>query len=576
MNNGTAGLESTVAELRQAVLSLQQRVEVLEATVASSSSAPRAREEGAPQAAATKAARRDPYDPIAILTLVGRLFLVLAGGFFLRAMTESGVLVPPLGLSVGFGYAMVWLYFADRAGGRAEVPGAVFHALGAALIAYPLLVEAATKFKVLGGTSSAMAVTLLTAAMLFVAAHRRLRAVGWITVLGALPTSAVLLSQTGVIAPFALFLIVFGVATLWFGYTLDWWGMRWPAALAADVVVIGVTLRVLAPEQPDAPLVALLLQLSLLGGYVVSIAIRTLVRGRNVVPFEVAQTAAALVVGFGGALYLTRVTGILPAAIGGLSIAAGAASYGVAVVFLDRRKDNGRNVYYYTTLGLVHVVAGCALILGSDVLGVACALLAVVAAGLWARFGRSFMLVHSAAYLLVAGLVSGTLLYGALALAGASAGPWVMPGVAVLAVLVAAVLAAMLTSARRNPAGERIASGLRLVIAMVLLAAAASCVIGYVAPVFGGSTDGGVAPGVLATVTTVVLALATLFAAWIGTKPRFREWSWLVYPLLVGIGLKMVMQDFKVSRPATLFIAMALYGAALIVAPRLRRSIAGD
>ncbi|HQR49332.1 MAG TPA: hypothetical protein PL152_08340, partial [Steroidobacteraceae bacterium] len=248
MDDRNAGLEAVVAELQQSVRLLQQRVEILEAGVASSPSAPRTREEGAPQAAATKAARRDPYDPIAILTLVGRLFLVLAGGFFLRAMTESGVLVPPLGLSVGFAYAMVWLYFADRAGGRGEVPGAVFHALGAALIAYPLLVEAATKFKVLGGSSSAMAVTVLTAALLFVAAHRRLRAVGWITVLGALPTSAVLLSQTGVIAPFALFLIVFGVATLWFGYTLDWWGMRWPAALAADVVVIGVTLRVLAPE----------------------------------------------------------------------------------------------------------------------------------------------------------------------------------------------------------------------------------------------------------------------------------------------------------------------------------------
>jgi hypothetical protein len=33
----------------------------------------------------------------------------------------------------------------------------------------------------------------------------------------------------------------------------------------------------------------------------------------------------------------------------------------------------------------------------------------------------------------------------------------------------------------------------------------------------------------------------------------------------------MVAQDFGQSRPATLFIALALYGAALIIAPRLRR-----
>jgi hypothetical protein len=38
------------------------------------------------------------------------------------------------------------------------------------------------------------------------------------------------------------------------------------------------------------------------------------------------------------------------------------------------------------------------------------------------------------------------------------------------------------------------------------------------------------------------------------------------------VGLKMVVQDFKYSRPATLFIALAVFGAALIIAPRLRRS----
>ena len=78
-------------------------------------------------------------------------------------------------------------------------------------------------------------------------------------------------------------------------------------------------------------------------------------------------------------------------------------------------------------------------------------------------------------------------------------------------------------------------------------------------------------PGVLATVRTCGLAVAALLIAWIGRRDRFREWGWLVYPLLAGIALKMVAHDFQYSRPATLFIAMALYGAALIVAPRLRR-----
>jgi hypothetical protein len=100
---------------------------------------------------------------------------------------------------------------------------------------------------------------------------------------------------------------------------------------------------------------------------------------------------------------------------------------------------------------------------------------------------------------------------------------------------------------------------------------AGGSLIGYIAPLAGGMADGNVDTGVLATVRTGVLSLATLAIAWIGRRPRLREWGWLVYPLLVGTGLKLMAQDFKHSRPSTLFIAMALYGAALIIAPRLRR-----
>ncbi len=571
MDDRTARLEGIVEELRLTILSLQQRVDLLESNrpvAAAAEDATRAHRQAESAAKAT----RNPYDPIAILSLVGRLFLVLAGAFFLRAMTESGVLPPPIGLSIGFAYGLLWLFFADRSGARRQVPSAVFHAAGTAMVAFPLLVEAVTKFKVLHGPGSVIAVSVLTVALLLVAWHQRLRAIGWITVLGALPTSAVLMSQTGAVAEFACFLIALGMVTLWFGYSLDWWGLRWPTALAADVAVVGVTLRVLAPEQPYAPQVAMLLQLLLLGAYVLSIATRTLVRGRNVVPFEVAQTAAALVVGFGGALYLAQVTGILPATIGVISLALGAACYGVAVVFLDRRKDKGGNVYYYTTLALVHVIAGFILVLGEPWLGIVLAVLSVIAAALWARLGRSFMLVHAAAYLLAAGIASGALLYCLTVLASAKLGPWSLPGVAVLAVSAAGAAAAWLAASRRSATGEEILSGLRLVIILVFFAAVTATVVGYAGPLVGRMSDGTVNPGVLATVTTVVLSVATLLTAWGGRQARFREWSWLVYPLLITIGLKMAAQDFKYSRPSTLFIAMALFGAALIVAPRLRRA----
>jgi hypothetical protein len=57
----------------------------------------------------------------------------------------------------------------------------------------------------------------------------------------------------------------------------------------------------------------------------------------------------------------------------------------------------------------------------------------------------------------------------------------------------------------------------------------------------------------------------------VGRSLRFREWGWLVYPVLMVTGLKFVAEDFRESGPQTLFIALALYGLALLVAPRLRR-----
>jgi hypothetical protein len=257
--------------------------------------------------------------------------------------------------------------------------------------------------------------------------------------------------------------------------------------------------------------------------------------------------------------------------LGATGLVFGAACYGIAARLVGEREGGEPNVYFYSTLALVLVLTGFSLVLGDGSLGVVFAMLAVLAAGLWSRFGRLVMLLHSMAYVVAAGVVSGTLGYCAAALAGVPAGPWALPGAVVLAVLAAAGVSAWLAAAQSRLDGSAFASGPRLVIILVFAWAASGCVIGYLAPVAAGLADRSVDLGILATVRTGVLAVATLLVAWLGRNARFREWGWLVYPLLIGVGVKMVAEDFKYSRPTTLFIAMALYGTALIVAPRLRR-----
>jgi hypothetical protein len=578
MEERTSRLESAVAQLQLTVQTLQKRLDALEArdfarANATTEAAAEASTEAAHAAAPVRRRVKDQYDPIAILSLAGRLLLVLAGGFFLRAITEAGTLSEPIGVSLAFAYAAVWLFMADRAGGRGLVPSAVSHALGATMVAFPLTLEATTRFKVLTGTSSALVIAVMTTALLFVAWRRRLRAVAWIAVIATLPISAILLIQTGVIVPFTVYLIALGVATLWLTYSIDWWGLRWPVALAADIAVAGVTLRAFSPEHRDAPEIAAALQLLLLFSYFGTTAYRTLIRGLGVSRFEIVQTTAALVVSLGGGYFMAQSIAANPALVGLSALLVGMACYGVALSAIAWREGDHLNFYYYTTLGLTLVLAGFALTGGGASIGAVFAVLAALAAFLWARFGRLYMLLHAAAYLVAAGIVSGAFAYGVRTIVAADEGAWLLPDAVLVLMLVSSALSAAFASKRPTSEDGEFSVGLRFIVILVCAWTVGGVLIGYVAPVAGRMADGSVDPGVLATARTAVLSLSTILIAWMGRHARLREWGWLVYPLLVGIGFKLMTQDFKQSRPATLFIALALFGAALIVAPRLRRRV---
>jgi hypothetical protein len=173
--------------------------------------------------------------------------------------------------------------------------------------------------------------------------------------------------------------------------------------------------------------------------------------------------------------------------------------------------------------------------------------------------------------MLAAGIASGALGYAIWAFVGRQTGAWAPPGLGAPVVAAAGLLAAWLASADPREGPHAHTRWPRLVVILVAVGATGGVAVGLLAPLVAGTASGAVDPGVLATLRTVVLAVAALAVAWIGRRAGFAEWAWLVYPLLVLTGLKMVAQDFMQSRPSTMFVALALYGAALIVAPRLRR-----
>ncbi len=569
MDDRQSRLESAIVQLTATVGALERRVAALE-TRAGEVAVPDGATAGAAAAHAVTLPR-PAHDVVSILSLVGRLLIVLGGAYLLRAMTEVGTIGPATGIGAGLAFAAAWTVVADWHARRGHRLGAAFDGLATALIAFPLIWEATTRFHVLSPDASAAALGVFAGVGLAVSWRQRVQSLAWIVVCGALPTSLALIGGTGAVVPFGVVVILLGVVTLWMGYSLDYWFLRWPVAAVADIIVFGLTLRMLSSQPRETAALVVSVQLFLVAAYLVSIGIRTLVRGRNVIPFEVVQALAALVVGFGGAIAVTRHTGHGAIELGIASLVFGAACYGVTFAFIDRQQNRGRNVHFYASLAIVFALAGTALLLHGTVITITWAAFGMVAAWLWARTGRLVLGLHCAVYLIAAASESGTLAYGATAFVG-SAQAWSVPSAGGLIVLAAASVCAWICIAG-SPTHERgYAHVPRMAIILVLVWAAGAALIGWLARAAGGLPDGSIDPGILATVRTGVLAVSTLAVAWIGRHARCVEWGWLVYPLLVGIGLKMVAEDFMRSRPATLFLALALYGTALILAPRLRRA----
>jgi hypothetical protein len=565
-------LERTVGRIDERLTAVERAVaavpasEEVPAAAALSATSDQPERPGPPDLSVPPAAPALP-DLVTVVSFVGRTFVALGGAFLLRALTDAAVIPLPQGTALGLVYAAGWLVLSDRAGAAKRPTSAAFHGLVAAIVAYPLLWESVTRFKLLTPNEAALGLAVVTALTLATALRQRSQAIAWIAVLAALATSLALAAATRELLPYAAVTIALSIAALWIGYSADWVLLRWPVTLVADLMVLGLTARVASGSWPDPPALVIAAQLTLLTGHLASVAARSLLRGRNVNVFEVLQTAAALALGSGGAIYVARTTGFATMPLGAMNLLAGAGCYGVAFAFLARRQGLRTNFYFYTSLGLMLVLASLAQLLTGAAPALAWTALAVAAAAVAWRTDRVTLNWHAAVYLTAAGTVSGLLASSTVALIGAAAS-W--PPVAPAALLVLAGAAACWAIPMSGTAGASFVARMpRLLITIVLVWSAGGWLIATIAPLLPRASGQVVDAGVLATARTSVLAAAAIALAYTGRFDRFRESAWLVYPVLAAGGLKLLAEDLPRSRPATLFIALALYGVALIIAPRL-------
>lgn len=564
MDRGERG-QPTLEELAERLRHLEARVAALETRPAPSPVRPP--EARPPQEEAVAAAGL----PQGTLALAGRTLLVFAGAYLVRALTDGRVLPAALGVALGLAYASFWQLRADREARDGRRESAAFHALASSLIGFPLIWETTARFELLGPRPAYAALVAFFALGLGVAWHRRLAFGAWLTTALALSTAVALLVSSHDLLAALLALVAIAALLEWLAFRDTWLGLRWAAALVLDAVaflLIAVATRPRLPEgyAPLTPLAASALLLALPALYVAAVAARTLRRGRPATAFEVVQGAGAVVLGFGGSWRVLAVHGVSARGPGALALLLGALCYGAAFAFAERRPGQGRNFYFYSTAaGLLMLGATLELDMGA-LLPLAWGALGLVAAILGRRFGRMTLRVHSALYLAAAALQTGLAVACARSLAGQSTGPlsagaWLAAGLVALGwALLATDPGAPLSGAARLP---------QLLLALLVVFAVGKAAQVGVWAAFGEALarDAGAA----AVSRTAVLAALVLGLAWVSRRLALPELGWLVYPLVALGGIKLLTQDLPQGRPATLVLSLALYGAVLILAPRLLR-----
>jgi hypothetical protein len=585
MDEGLSRLEARVDALASSLEEIEVRLRALEDRIS-----PNSEETGSPGGEERRpeviagASKSESSQAIPILSLGGQTCLVLGGAYLLRAMTDMAVLPTQLGLMVGLGYAVGWLFFADFFARRGKRLGATFFGTSAVIIAYPLVSEAVTTFGAVNDLGSSIALCVITAIALGVAWRRDLPVLAWLTILATIATVFVLVIATHRMVPFAVVLLLLGGGAVWLTYSRDWIGLGWLPAIAVDLLISAMIHLASRPygipeSYPDVSVaVVMTVAFGLLFVYLASFAVQTLLRNRDVSVFEMVQTAAVLVVGFGGAVQVAEASGSGSTVLGAGALVLAFAYYIVTFTFSDLRWGYGKNHLFYVWLAFILVLTGCYLVTNGLPLLLAWCVLSIVAAVLGTRYYQPALYYQSAAYAVAAAILAveipgGLITFAVEIFTSPADQPWPQITIPSLVIIVATTVVSYVVLAVSKADPEH---NWRIRIPRFVVVLLAALGIGAVAVLVLTRALGSAPPeadaAVVAAVRTGVVASAAVVLAALSRIPACLDLRWLVYLLFVLGGLKLALEDLPEGRPATLFVAFALYGIALIFAPRLARS----
>jgi hypothetical protein len=547
-----------VKDLQQRVLNMEKHLGIAAAT------------SEVPAAAAPPPPAVGVELPPNMVAVLGRMLIAIAGAYVLRALTEWGVLPAAAGVALGLIYALIWLVVGARLPGEAKFAAALSCSTSVLVMA-PLLWEATVRLKVMssGMSSAVLAAFALIALVLGLRTSHRI--IGTIAGLSSIAMALVLLLARNDIVPFTTALLVIAAAMEFAGCRDLRPGARAFAALAADCSVLLFSWLMSRPRGmpetwvPVWPYAVLAAQLTLALIYIATAVTQSVVRRRTLSFAEMAQTAAALLIGIGGAVWVFQDHRAITLGLGIAALAAGLACYAVSFRLFEH--DNKWNFRAWATFGLFLVLAGVFLPFsrtGFWILACMCA-----AACCW--IARAFRLptlgLHGAVYLLLSTAVAGATGLTLQEFFGVGSGQ-VEWWTSIVVLLAATVCWAAIAGIHPTDSG-----GWRNQISSLAIAAQIVWITAGFAEFAILRLWRTVPPDTLGTVILTSLSLAL---AWVGTRWARPELVWLLYGFMALGGYKLVMRDFMNEHSFALVVSLLCYGGALIVLPRMLRGKAGN
>ena len=507
---------------------------------------------------------------------IGRALLIFGGAYLLRAITDFQFVPTGIGILLGAAYAVFWLFACNRRARneRHKLNASVLGAISVVLM-LPLLLEATQRFSLLSGTQSIVALAVYYLFAMEVAAARELRLLAWLVTLGGIVTAIAIMISAHVAIVTVAFLAIVALATLWTTYTRDWLALEWFGGAGAGIGVAALVVLSSSERWAIEPQVAAAVSIVLLFVYLASFVMRTQIQRKSVGLFEAVITFVtaglafwAIVAAASAGRFELPVLGICTAILG-------IALYAIALAPETRRR-RGRNFYFYSNFGLVFIMAGSALFMSPAAAATLWSLMALAAAVISGRMGWVSLSLQCTSLLLIAAAYSGILLLGWQALAGNPSAGWPEPQITHYVIALTTVACLFVPIAQRSKRWGALAGMPQLLVLALSVWEVGGLMVVLLGPVLAGIATEDPNLAVLAALRTAVLSAASITLALSSRYHRWPEARWLAYPVLMLVGIKLFLEDFPHGQAATLFVALAFVGSALLLVARfLRREEAG-